>query len=111
MLILACTTGYYGKNCSIPCSPSCNGTCGYKDGSCNVCKDGRESHCAKGCYTSLSFERSLFYVLIYVNWYAYVYLVNIVSILILMTAFDGIIIKILASASHNKKKKILRNLF
>lgn len=59
-MILACTSGYFGKNCSIPCSPSCNGTCGYKDGTCNDCKDGQESHCTKGCFTSLSFEISLF---------------------------------------------------
>lgn len=56
MWILACTTGYFGKNCSIPCSSSCNGTCRHIDGSCDDCKVGRGSHCSKGNFTLFSFE-------------------------------------------------------
>lgn len=46
LLILACTTGYYGTNCSIPCLPRCNGTCEPVDGSCKDFKEGQESLCS-----------------------------------------------------------------
>lgn len=58
-MILACISGYYGKNCSIPCFPSCNGTCEPIDGSCKDCIGGK-SQCSKGKYTLLSCERYLF---------------------------------------------------
>lgn len=64
--IVACTTGYYGKNCSIPCSPSCNGTCEHIDGSCKICKEGRDNQCSKGSYTWL-LKNLFLHVLIYLN--------------------------------------------
>lgn len=51
LLLLASNAGYYGTNCSIPCSPNCNGTCEHIDGSCDDYKAGSESHCSKGSYT------------------------------------------------------------
>lgn len=50
LLILACTAGYYGKNCSFSCPPSCNWTCKHIDGKCSDCEAGRESHCSKGIF-------------------------------------------------------------
>lgn len=71
--ILACTTGFYGKKCSVPCPPSCNVTCEHTDGSCNNCKEGSESHCSKGRYTWLSFEIYPFVTVYILNWYADAY--------------------------------------
>lgn len=46
--IIACKFGNYGKNCSLPCPQSCNGTCSHIDGSCEDCKEGVKSYCSKG---------------------------------------------------------------
>lgn len=44
---LACQRGYYGTNCSLPCSPNCK-TCRPADGLCS-CKAGWMGHnCSDG---------------------------------------------------------------
>lgn len=35
----ACKDGFYGNNCSLPCSPNCKETCHHTDGFCS-CKAG-----------------------------------------------------------------------
>lgn len=44
----ACKGGFYGNNCSLPCSPNCKETCHHTDGLCS-CKAGWiGSLCNKG---------------------------------------------------------------
>lgn len=41
-MFTACQSGYYGENCSMPCSPNCK-TCRTTDGLCS-CKAGWMGH-------------------------------------------------------------------
>lgn len=44
----ACEKGFYGNNCSLPCSPNCKETCHHADGFCS-CKAGwMGSFCNEG---------------------------------------------------------------
>lgn len=44
----ACKDGFYGNNCSLPCSPNCKETCHHTDGFCS-CKAGwMGSFCNEG---------------------------------------------------------------